>query len=337
MNAQEQTTNIHPPVGEPNPTRRQRGEEVTNEQMTNDKMPGDLSQRLGNWAQGRLGRFLLTQLGHAAITLAMLAALLVGAARVGALDGVLATAAQRSSSSFTTTINYQGRLADSSGNPLDGTYGMSFSLWDAATDGGLVWGPESHAAVPVSDGLFSVGLGSQTSGGIPTSTWNGDRYLEITVGGETLSPRELIRSVPIAGIALTVLDGTLASRHVHLDSGAVTPADHLSLTTSPQTVPGMSANLSPATDQTYLFYLVAELANRDSSGGYGAATLYVDGVGMSQAAVMSWDAGVGTVAQVYRVDMAAGTHTVEVRAHSSNGEGAVQRWQTSLTWLAVSQ
>jgi len=40
-------------------------------------------------------------------------------------------------------------------------------------------------------------LGSQTSGGIPTSTWNGDRYLEITVGGETLSPRELIRSVPI--------------------------------------------------------------------------------------------------------------------------------------------
>jgi len=208
MNAQEQTTNIHPPVGEPNPTRRQRGEEVTNEQMTNDKMPGDLSQRLGNWAQGRLGRFLLTQLGHAAITLAMLAALLVGAAQVGALDGVLAPAAQSNGSSFT-TINYQGCLADSSGNPLDGTYGMSFSLWDASTGGNLVWGPESHAAVPVSDGLFSVGLGSRAGGGIPTSTWNGDRYLEITIGGETLSPRELIRGVPIAGMALTVADGSV--------------------------------------------------------------------------------------------------------------------------------
>ena len=56
----------------------------------------------------------------------------------------------------------------------------------------------------VSGGLFSVGLGSQTNGGIPTSAWNGDRYLEITVGGETLSPRELIRSVPIAGMALSV-------------------------------------------------------------------------------------------------------------------------------------
>jgi hypothetical protein len=103
-----------------------------------------------------------------------------------------------------TTVNYQGRLADHSGNPLNGTYGMTFSLWDAATAGNLVWGPESHAAVPVSQGLFSVGLGSQTTGGIPTSAWNGDRYLQITVGGENLSPRELIRSVPIAGMALTV-------------------------------------------------------------------------------------------------------------------------------------
>ncbi len=108
-----------------------------------------------------------------------------------------------------TTVNYQGRLADSDGAPLDDTLGMSFSLWDADTGGSLVWGPESHAAVPVSEGLFSVGLGSQTGGGIPTNVWDGDRYLEISVGGETLSPRELIRSVPIAGMALTLPDHTV--------------------------------------------------------------------------------------------------------------------------------
>lgn len=39
-----------------------------------------------------------------------------------------------------TTVNCQGRLADSGGIPLDGTYGMRFSLWDAATDGNLVGG-----------------------------------------------------------------------------------------------------------------------------------------------------------------------------------------------------
>jgi hypothetical protein len=121
-----------------------------------------------------------------------------------------------------TTVNYQGRLADSGGIPLDGTYGMSFSLWDAATDGNLVWGPENHTAVPVSEGLFSVGLGSQTSGGIPTTTWNGDHYLEITVGGETLSPREIIRSVPIAGMALTVPDAAIGTEQIA--DGAITSA-----------------------------------------------------------------------------------------------------------------
>lgn len=110
-----------------------------------------------------------------------------------------------------TTVNYQGRLADSSGAPIDGTRGMTFALWDALTGGNLIWGPESHTAVPVSDGLFSVGLGSQTSGGIPTSAWNGDRYLEITVGGETLAPRELLRSVPVAGMALMVPDGSITT------------------------------------------------------------------------------------------------------------------------------
>lgn len=105
-----------------------------------------------------------------------------------------------------TTVNYQGRLADPLGNPQNDTFGMSFAIWDMATGGNIVWGPESHDSVSVSDGLFSIGLGSKTNGGIPTTVWDGDRYLEITVAGETLAPRELIRSVPIAGMALTVPD-----------------------------------------------------------------------------------------------------------------------------------
>jgi hypothetical protein len=131
-----------------------------------------------------------------------------------------------------TTVNYQGRLADSGGAPLDGSYGMSFALYDALTAGSMVWGPENHTAVPVSDGLFSVGLGSQTGGGIPTSVWDGDRYLEITVGGETLSPRELIRSVPIAGMALTVPDGAVKSRSMSPTFFETSAGSEIAVTTS---------------------------------------------------------------------------------------------------------
>ena len=79
---------------------------------------------------------------------------------------------------------------------------MTFALYDAPSGGNLVWGPEEHA-VEVSAGLFGVGLGSRTAGGIPTSAWEGDRYLEVTVAGEVLSPREVLRGVPLAGLSLS--------------------------------------------------------------------------------------------------------------------------------------
>ena len=117
-----------------------------------------------------------------------------------------------------TTINYQGRLASSEGTPLDEQVDLKFAIYEALDDGNMIWpangNPELHEDVNVSDGLFSVGLGSHTNGGIPTTVWNGDRYLEITVESETLEPRELIRSVPIAGMALTVPEGAVGTEQI---------------------------------------------------------------------------------------------------------------------------
>lgn len=166
--------------------------------------PKNLFITLGEWWQqrrpsGRLRGLIRWMLPNGGTLLVLL--ILILTQRVGArplMDTVNAPGPSA------TTVNYQGRLADASGNPLTGVYAMSFSLYDANSGGTRFWGPESHPTVQVSEGLFSVGLGSQTSGGIPTSTWDGDRYLEVTVDGETLSPRELLRSVPVAGLALTV-------------------------------------------------------------------------------------------------------------------------------------
>ena len=114
-----------------------------------------------------------------------------------------------------TTINYQGRLANPDGTPVsDGVYDLKFALYDTSENGAMIWPasgtPELHQDVPVSDGLFSVGLGDGTVGGIPTTTWNGDRWLQVWVETEELSPRELIRSVPIAGMALTAQTADVA-------------------------------------------------------------------------------------------------------------------------------
>jgi hypothetical protein len=98
------------------------------------------------------------------------------------------------------TMNYQGYLTDGSGNPLDGTYGMNFSLYDAATGGTREWGPETHNNVQVNDGLFSVGLG-ETVAMDPYDIFDEQLYLQITINGINLS-RQMLRAVPYA-MALT--------------------------------------------------------------------------------------------------------------------------------------
>jgi hypothetical protein len=64
---------------------------------------------------------------------------------------------------------------------LNGQYDLKFAIYDAAEGGAMIWPtdgePELHEDVTVSEGLFSVGLGSRTTGGVPTSVWSGDRYL----------------------------------------------------------------------------------------------------------------------------------------------------------------
>ncbi len=106
------------------------------------------------------------------------------------------------SSTVSNTTAVQGYLTDSSGTPLDGTVNLSFTLYDAAENGNLLWGPETHNNHPISAGQYAVALGSLTSGGIPTAVWqNNDLYLETTVNSETLTPRETLRNPAVAQFA----------------------------------------------------------------------------------------------------------------------------------------
>ena len=95
-------------------------------------------------------------------------------------------------------INYQGRLLKDN-FPTTGTKIMVFKVYDAATGGTLLW-TTGNMDVEVNAGLFAVTLN------IPKDVLMGSaqKYLEIDVDINTLSPRDPLLSVPYAKMAETV-------------------------------------------------------------------------------------------------------------------------------------
>lgn len=92
-------------------------------------------------------------------------------------------------------INYQGKLTDSVGNPLNETAQVDFAIYDVEIDGTALW-TESHLGITVVDGVFSVILGSVDQASNPLDlAFDKVYYLEITVNGETMDPRQKMTSV----------------------------------------------------------------------------------------------------------------------------------------------
>ncbi|MCD6531895.1 hypothetical protein J7K99_05600, partial [bacterium] len=88
-------------------------------------------------------------------------------------------------------INYQGKITNSAGVALEGTYDMTFRLYNVATGGTALWS-ETHSSVGVHRGLFDVILGETNPIDLP---FDEQYYLEIEVEGEVLSPRIPLTSV----------------------------------------------------------------------------------------------------------------------------------------------
>ena len=160
--------------------------------------------------------------GNVLFTLLVVAGLL-WAQSVGALP--LGRVANSSLQTSSTTIAYQGRLADADGHPLTGTYNMIFRLYDVPTGGTPLWEEQwtGSNGVRVSDGLFNVMLGSLNP--IPQNVIAGhdQLWLGITVGTDNeMQPRVQLGSVPWAVQALTVPDGSITTAKIA--DGAVTSA-----------------------------------------------------------------------------------------------------------------
>ncbi len=99
-----------------------------------------------------------------------------------------------------TSFTYQGKLTDSGGVPLSGSYDMTFKLYDALTAGNQIGSTVALTGVSVSGGLFSVTLDFGSS----AFTTGAARWIETMVGTTVLSPRVTITNVPTAVYAQSV-------------------------------------------------------------------------------------------------------------------------------------
>jgi len=104
------------------------------------------------------------------------------------------------------TLSYQGRLLDSSGDPVDGTCVMTFKLYGQATGGTPLW--TQSGSVEADEGLFNVNLD------VDTTLFDGrELWLGVQLTGEAeMTPRQPLLPAPYS-LSLrpgAVISGTLA-------------------------------------------------------------------------------------------------------------------------------
>jgi hypothetical protein len=101
-------------------------------------------------------------------------------------------------------MTFTGRLVNDLGNPISGPVTLELRVFNAETSGVQLY-TEAHIGVPLdASGGFSVQLGMGTSplGSFDAALFSDvDRWLEVQVGTEILTPRQIIGSVPWAFVA----------------------------------------------------------------------------------------------------------------------------------------
>ncbi len=100
----------------------------------------------------------------------------------------------------TTTFTYQG-LIKKSGSPINDNCDLAFRLFDAASIGAPIGSPITRTTVPITNGLFTVGLNFGDGSVYAAEA----RWLEIRVqcpagsgGFTTLNPRQALTPAPLA-------------------------------------------------------------------------------------------------------------------------------------------
>ena len=113
-------------------------------------------------------------------------------------------------------IDAQGMVRDNSGNPINGTMNLTFSIFNTPTGGIALW-TETQPGVQLNGGIFSTQLGRLSP--IPLTLFiNTALYVEINAGGQTLSPRQRLITAPYS-VNSQYVQGHDTSIYVMKDAG----------------------------------------------------------------------------------------------------------------------
>lgn len=95
-----------------------------------------------------------------------------------------------------TTFHFQASLKDNNGVPVDDTRLIEFFIYDAETDGDMLWS-EGPVSVEIIQGLFSVELGNTNP--FPDDLFDiTPLYVTFSVSAVVMTPRQKIHAVPFA-------------------------------------------------------------------------------------------------------------------------------------------
>lgn len=122
---------------------------------------------------------------------------------------LIALAGAASAAAVPRTIFYQGRITDDTGRMINQTVDLDFTLYDAATGGNVVWGPESFTSISVENGVFSRYLGATYP--FSDTIFAQKCWMELKVNSNAFSPRTEFAASPYAMNALT-LEGQDSSK-----------------------------------------------------------------------------------------------------------------------------
>lgn len=241
-------------------------------------------------------------------------------------------------------INYQGRLTTPTGAIVpDGAKNAEFKLFTSLSGGTEVW--TETKSISIKQGVFTTQLGNSTP--LDPELFESRLWLQVSLDGQPIGPRQEFGAVGFAMMAHTVPDGAISAAKladgavtsdklaigalklpVHFASGPTTPYWPVPPNSVWTTIPGLTVTFQTQSP-TYLDISFTGLVSQTIAGKATYTNIYVNGVEttvvngvrhLGGARVPGWN----NASNVVVVPVAAGTHTVQVRVQSDSDSNSAE-------------